>query len=726
MTPAAAPGSCSPETDVGNAFAVPLARLDASIEREILRLRARYQLSLDEFRGLYVSDEQVDALIAGAGQLTAGGLDSAREPLTAGMQDASPRWRQLAATFALSPLDEDLLFIAAAPELDLKYETLYGYLNNDVTRKWPTAALAVRLLDGMTGTGDVVQALAPRAPLHAHRLLRRIDQPAGQPALLNAGYALEACLAHWLHGHSASAALDGGGVSWLTHRGRPMVDGDRSNVRAASIVRLLAGSGTRVMPVVALIGEAGSGRWTTAVAVAAAADRPLAHLDLRVASHDESTFAATLDRLRVVITLEPAVVLIEGFDATGDDETRSKRRDAKIARAIAQWPGSALVMFKASADERWRACAGRRTIEVACQVDRFADRVIQWQQAARLETVEVAEADLRDLAGRFALTPGHARAAVATARDLATMNGVDTVDAVYIAEAARRGSDQALDRLAAKVEHAHEWTDLVLPPTTLRRLRELAAAIRHRHVVYGEWGFKARIVTGAGINALFAGGSGTGKTMAAGVVARELGLDLYKVDLSAIVSKYIGETEKNLDRIFRAARAANAIVFLDEAEALLGKRSEVKDAHDRYANIEVAYLLQKLEGDAIVILATNLKRNIDDAFGRRMHYVVDFPRPTDAERERIWRGMFPPQSPRATDIDFAFLARQFDLAGGDIRNVVLDAAFLAAQNGRVIGMRAIVEALARQLTKQGKTPTSLEFRQYQELLSTATDVRDGS
>jgi hypothetical protein len=711
---------------VENAFALPLARLDASIEREILRLRARYQLSLDEFRGLYVSDEQVDALVAGARQPAADGLDAPGEPLTAGMQDESRRWRQLAATFALSPLDEDLLFIAAAPELDLKYETLYGYLNNDVTRKWSTAALAARLLDGTTGTGNVVQALAPRATLHAHRLLRRIDQPAGQPALLNTGYALEACVAQWLHGNSASAALDGSVVSWLPHRDTLAVDGDRPNVRAASIVRLLADGGTRVVPIVALIGEAGSGRRATAVAVAAAAGRPLAHLDLRVASHDESTFGAALDRLRVIIALEPAVVLIEGFDATGDDETRSRRRDAKIARAIAQWPASALVMFKVSTDERWRACAGRRTIEVVCQIDRFTDRVAEWQQAARLEAIEVGEADLRDLAARFALTPGHARAAVATARDLATMNGVDTVDAVYIAEAARRGSDQALDRLATKVEHAHDWPDLVLPPATLRRLRELAAAIRNRHVVYGEWGFKTRIVTGAGINALFAGGSGTGKTMAAGVVARELGLDLYKVDLSGIVSKYIGETEKNLDRIFRAARAANAIVFLDEAEALLGKRSEVKDAHDRYANIEVAYLLQKLEGDAIVILATNLKRNIDDAFGRRMHYVVDFPRPTDAERERIWRGMFPPQSPRGADIDFAFLARQFDLAGGDIRNVVLDAAFLAAQNGGVIGMRAIVEALTRQLTKQGKTPTSLEFRQYQALLSTATDVRDGS
>jgi SpoVK/Ycf46/Vps4 family AAA+-type ATPase len=208
--------------------------------------------------------------------------------------------------------------------------------------------------------------------------------------------------------------------------------------------------------------------------------------------------------------------------------------------------------------------------------------------------------------------------------------------------------------------------------------------------------------------------------MAAGIIARELALDLYKIDLSGIVSKYIGETEKNLDRIFRAARAANAILFLDEAEAILGKRSEVKDAHDRYANIEVAYLLQKLEEhDGIVILATNLKRNIDDAFNRRMQYVIDFPRPDQAERERIWRGMFPPQCPLGADVDFGFLAHQFDLAGGDIRNVALDAAFLAARDGGVINMTVIVDALARQLAKQGKTPTGTDFRQYQRLLPKA-------
>src|SRR6185503_13735567 len=169
-----------------------------------------------------------------------------------------------------------------------------------------------------------------------------------------------------------------------------------------------------------------------------------------------------------------------------------------------------------------------------------------------------------------------------------------------------------------------------------------------------------------------------GKTMAAGLIALSVGMDLHRLELAAVVSKYIGETEKNLDRAFDAARRANAVLFIDEADALLGKRSQVKDAHDRYANVEIAYLLQKMEDhDGVVIVATNLAQNIDEAFSRRMQYVIDFPLPDAASRERLWRGMFPDSAPVADDIDFGFLGRQFELSGGDIRNVVLDAAFRA-------------------------------------------------
>jgi AAA+ superfamily predicted ATPase len=701
-------------------FAPQLARLDAGIEREIIRLRARYQLSLDEFRGLYVSDEQVDQLLRDAATSDVTASPRTDQRLATGASD-NPRWRRLVDVFRLTPVEEDLLFIAAAPEFDLKYETLYAYLNDDVVRKWPTADLARRLLTGCDDLGTVVGALAPCATLAACHLVQRVAALAGRVAVLNAGYALASGVGHWLHGHSAFLVLENAAIDWLPGVSLPDCS-DAVRRRAEPIARLVDVAAARgeIPPVIALLGDAGSGRTSTALAIAAATGWPFVCVHLQSLGADDDV-AEVFDRLTLALTIEPAVVLVDGFEALVEDEQRRGRRESQIARAISRWPSPVLVLFRTADEERWRTCVGaRRVIEMRCHQETFAGRVALWKQAARGVAADLADPELESLAGRFALTPGQVRAAFATARDLAAMDGTDYVAADRIGAAARLTSDRALGRLATKVERMHDWSDLVLPSATLRRLRELAAAIKDRELVYGQWGFGDRVITGIGIKALFAGASGTGKTMAAGVIARELDLDLYKIDLSGVVSKYIGETEKNLDRIFRAARAANGIVFLDEAEAIMGKRSEVKDAHDRYANIEVAYLLQKLEEhDGIVILATNLKRNIDDAFNRRMQYVIDFPRPDEAERERIWRGMFPPRSPLGEDVDFAFLARHFDLAGGDIRNVVLDAAFLAARDGGVIGMSAIVEALARQLAKQGKTPTGTDFRQYQRLLPKA-------
>jgi SpoVK/Ycf46/Vps4 family AAA+-type ATPase len=234
-------------------------------------------------------------------------------------------------------------------------------------------------------------------------------------------------------------------------------------------------------------------------------------------------------------------------------------------------------------------------------------------------------------------------------------------------------------------------------------LREICAQVRHRYQVFGSWGFGARLSRGTGLSVLFSGPPGTGKTLAAEVVAREVDLDLYAVDLSGVVSKYIGETEKNLSRIFAEARTSNAILFFDEADALFGKRTEVSDAHDRYANIETGYLLQKMdEYDGVVILATNLRQNLDDAFTRRIRFAVEFPFPEAAGRERIWRTLFPPQAPLAADVDFGVLAEEYAVAGGSIKNIVLNAAFLAAADGGTVSREHILHGTRREFEKIGK------------------------
>jgi SpoVK/Ycf46/Vps4 family AAA+-type ATPase len=251
----------------------------------------------------------------------------------------------------------------------------------------------------------------------------------------------------------------------------------------------------------------------------------------------------------------------------------------------------------------------------------------------------------------------------------------------HLFAASRAHSNQKLSNLATKIQPRYQWADIVLPEDTLEQLREMVNTVRQRPTVYGEWGFERKMALGKGLNALFAGESGTGKTMSADIMAGVLGLDLYKIDLSSLVSKYIGETEKNLNRIFTEAATSNAILFFDEADAIFGKRSEVKDSHDRYANIEISYLLQRMEAyDGVVILATNMRSNLDDAFTRRLHFIIEFPFPEAADREIIWRVNFPEETPLADDIDFTVLAERFRLAGGNIRNVIMAAAFLAAES----------------------------------------------
>ena len=234
--------------------------------------------------------------------------------------------------------------------------------------------------------------------------------------------------------------------------------------------------------------------------------------------------------------------------------------------------------------------------------------------------------------------------------------------------------------------------------------------MKFRSIVYDQWGFEQKLSLGKGLNVLFAGPSGTGKTMAAEIMAGELGLELYKIDLSSIVSKYIGETEKNLSRIFTEAETSNVILFFDEADALFGKRTEVRDSHDRYANIEVNYLLQKMEEyDGVVILATNFRRNMDDAFVRRMHFTVEFPLPDAADRLRIWEKAWPQATPCSPDLDLEFMARQFEIAGAGIRNIALAAAFLAASNGGKVNMAHLLHGTRREFQKMGKVVSEREF-----------------
>ncbi|MFB9352896.1 ATP-binding protein, partial [Streptomyces heliomycini] len=323
--------------------------------------------------------------------------------------------------------------------------------------------------------------------------------------------------------------------------------------------------------------------------------------------------------------------------------------------------------------------------------------------------------DVEELAQAVAahrLDAGQLRRAADAAVRTAALDGRPVgPDDLRVAVRAQNGA--GLDRLARRVEPGVGWDDLVLPPATHRRLRELALRARHRQQVLGQWGMRPGGGRGRGVVALFAGESGTGKTMSAEVVAADLGMDLYVVDLSTVVDKYIGETEKNLERIFTEASAVNAVLLFDEADAIFGKRSEVKDAHDRHANIESAYLLQRMESfDGIAVLTTNLRANLDEAFTRRLDVVADFPVPDTGRRLALWDRCLGDRLPRADDLDLAFCADRFELAGGSIRACAVTAAYLAAESGTPLTMRQTVTAIAQEYRKLGRLVLESEFGPY--------------
>jgi hypothetical protein len=339
----------------------------------------------------------------------------------------------------------------------------------------------------------------------------------------------------------------------------------------------------------------------------------------------------------------------------------------------------------------------------------------RWQESLGPEAPDDLERS--DVTSQFLLSADQVARAAEAARLQAALDG-RTVDHDHLRAGARAQNGAGLERLARRIRPGVGWGDLVLSDVTAEALRELAGRARHRDRVLDDWGMRPGGGRGRGITALFAGDSGTGKTMSAEVVAGDLGLDLYTVNLATVVDKYVGETEKNLERIFVEADGVNAVLLFDEADAIFGKRSEVKDSNDRYANIEVAYLLQRMETfDGMAILATNLRANVDEAFARRLDTIVDFPTPDPYLRRALWEKGLSPGVPRAGDIDMEFLSRSFELSGGNIRSAAITAAYLAADSGRPVAMLDLVRAVQQEYRKLGRLVVPGEFGRYYDLLS---------
>jgi AAA+ superfamily predicted ATPase len=718
-----------------------LERLRYLLHAEIARMRASNLLNEDQFRGLYISDQQVDAVLdmgsSTGDRIEAGEVQSEIAALHArahhieavisarcAASSAEDMWlplEQLISLYDLSPFECDALLMAVAAEIDPAFETLYSYVQNDVTRKRPSVGLAVRLLAPPGGLIEARNVFSASGRLIQIPILRLIEEePNREPALLSRAFRPEERIVDLLLGEDE---LDSR-IRGFTVRLEPsrLLSALHLAVDLAESLRL-AGTAMLERPgILFFCGAAGTGKSAAAEALTAEAGRLLVAADLRLAQASGMSPPAVLGLLSREARLSNSNLLLAHADAWLLEEDAHRRAPyPAIFRSLSKAAEACGTTVFITSEMPWPAAQiafPNTSASFEFPLPAFSHRCALWREGFDSIGATLPAGSAAELANRFVLSGGQILRACRAAAAHAALRGRDSasLDLLEFAAQARAQSNQGLNQRAQKIERLCDWTQLVLPGRAIRQLREVCAAERHRSTVYVDWGFDRRMMQGKGTNVMFCGPSGTGKTMSAGIIARDLGLDLYKIDLSTVVSKYIGETEKQLSQIFREAQSSNAILFFDEADAIFGKRSEVKDAHDRYANIEVAYLLQKMEEyEGIVILATNFRRNIDEAFTRRIHYIIEFPFPEPEYRERIWRNMIPPGAPLHPDVDFGFLARQFELAGGNIRNAVLAAAFYAAEEGGDLRMDHFVLAVARELQKMGKLPSRSEFREYYEL-----------
>lgn len=584
---------------------------------------------------------------------------------------------QLSTLCHLSAFEQEILLLCAGMELDATFAPMFAALHGDAQRNYPTFSLALGNLPEPSWT-----ALSTGAPLRHWQLL---EVGPGR-ALTISPLRLDERVLHFLTG---SNPLD----EQLVGIVKPLVAAGELVPSHHQLADRLVNTWQRSKPVLQLWGGVGCDRTTIAYTAAIQLGLTLHRLTA------ESLPSNPLDLNRLARRWQREAVFSRSgllLEWSGNPEQTSS-----VNRFIEELSG--LVILSSPT----RQHLSQPMISFEVDLPTPAEQQHLWQTNLGAAAAEL-NGHLQQITSQFNLNAPMIESAYGEALGQLDHQS-DTLQPHHLWQACRNQVRPRLESLAQRIQARATWEDLVLPEAQLSKLRELESHLQQRAKVYQTWGFAGHSGRGLGITALFAGASGTGKTLAAEVLANVLGLDLYKIDLSAVISKYIGETEKNLSRIFDAAETGGAILLFDEADALFGKRNEVKDSHDRYANIEVSYLLQRMESyRGLAILTTNLPDAIDRAFMRRIRFMVQFPFPDWSERTAIWQRMFPAQTP--TDgLDFRKLAR-LNVAGGNIRNIALNAAFLAADDDEPVQMRHLLQAAQREYGKLERSITDAEVK----------------
>lgn len=657
------------------------------------------------------------------------------------------RLSRLQRLFKLPDFDRDLLLLCLLPELDSRYRRLYGYLQDDASRTRPVVELALQILHPVANDAATVRsAFDAEAPLMRHRLLVPNGDSYGEEPLPMRSLRCDDRIANYLLGGDAFdsrlASVIRLGETSLPARAAPPhseeavrlqeVRWDDLVIEPEQLAQWKALShwwrekraGGDAQAALFLHGPYGVGKHVAAQSFCAEAQVPLLIADVEAARR-KGDWERTVDLCYREAMLHDAAIYWSQCESLLNREPQANPTAYLWEYLVAAAERFAGLTFFASRISWDTAGQFRHSpfLRLDFPAPDFQLRQRIWERhLARYEVQLAPELDhatlSQSLANAFQHTEGQVVDALIVAQTLARQRDPHraclTVEDIY--EGCRRQSSRRLVAFAKRIEPRTSLTfdNLILPPSNKRQLEELRARIRNQKRLLSEAGFERRLSLGKGLIALFTGSSGTGKTMAAELLARDQGVDLYKVDLAAVVSKYVGETEKNLSRVFDEAEDCSAMLFFDEADAIFGKRGKVEDARDRWANIEVNYLLQRVEEySGTVILASNLRQNIDEGFLRRIHVIVEFPFPEPQARFSIWRGLFPPELTRPRDEELQSLAEVFRLPGGSIRNIVVDAASRALDeangNAPAISLRHLVLSTAREYQKLGKPITKGEF-----------------
>jgi hypothetical protein len=586
-------------------------------------------------------------------------------------------------------------------EINRRYEKLFAYLQDDISKKRPTADTMIRLWGE---PGSLVSGYY-RYFSAQNTLMKYICEP-------SAG---SLCTMQLKLSEPVVGFLTGGGADHEFFRATDdlppvLIMSDLLEKAVCAMGRSLDGKAA----VICMCGERGSGRRTMVKHAAKMCGENILFLPAAEIAAAQSA-AAVFRRAVCEAVPRGAAICITDFGQLLEEDCRAKLAElsAELSDSGRQFGPHIFI----TTEQRWQSgIPGEGTILLTLELPETDEdqRLILWERFLKGITL-TGEISPAEMAAKFRFNIGQIRGAVDRACELAAASG-GGISPELLHECCYAQVVVGLNTLASPIKPAYSWEDLVLPESEIRLLKSACMHVRYRHKVYTEWGFSKKAAYGRGLSVLFSGPPGTGKTMAAQVITNQLHMQLFKVQLSQVVSKYIGETEKNLRRVFTEAKNANCVLFFDETDALFGKRSEVKDSHDRHANIETAYLLQQMEEyDGVVLMATNLLQNIDEAFMRRISFVISFPFPDAPTRKTLWRKMLDARAP-LDEIDWDFLAGNFKMAGGNIKNCIIHAAFLAASEDKPIGMRHLLTGIVNEQRKNNTVVLRDDLKQYADLV----------